>query len=157
MKSIKLSNKSGFTLIEILVAIGIVLVLGFIIVTTFVSFRKNQSLSLDTQTITTVLSQARNQTISSKNSTSYGVHFGTSKITLFTGTVYNSLDTTNEDFNLSSTDTILSVGLNGGGNDVIFERLTGETSRNGTVVVSSPGIAQSKTVTIYKTGLVESQ
>jgi prepilin-type N-terminal cleavage/methylation domain-containing protein len=147
----------GFTVIELLVSLGIIIVLSAVIITTFIQFKKNQALSKDTETVVEVLSQARNQTLSSKNSSAYGVHFASNKITLFTGNAYSVSDPANQDFNLNSTDTVLTISLTGSGTDVVFNRLTGETSQDGTVIISSPGLSQSKTVTIYKTGVIESQ
>ena len=99
--------------------------------------------------------EARGQTLSSENSSQYGVHFTSSKITLFTGSSYIVGTSTNQDFNLTSTDTILTITLTGGGNDIVFNRLTGETTQNGTVVVSSTLATTTRTVTIYKTGVVD--
>ncbi len=153
----KIKSNSGFTLIELIVVLIIIFVLSLIILTTFTNFRKNQALEKDTELVVQVLRQARNQTLSSKNSTVYGVHFTAPQVTLFTGGVYSSGDINNQNYTLSSTDTILTISLTGGGSNVVFQRLSGETTQNGTVVVSSPGISKTKTVTIYRTGLVESQ
>ena len=148
--------KSGFTILELAIVIAIMATLSAIIISTFISFRKNQALEKDTEIVVQVLEQARNQTLSSKNSSVYGVHFTAPKITLFKGSSYVANDSNNQDFVLSSTDTILTISLTGAGVDVIFNRLTGETSQDGTVTVSSPGLSRTKTVTIYKTGVVES-
>ena len=153
----KLSFKHGFTLVELLVVVAIMSVVSMIIFNTFVTFKTNQALNMDTDTVVEVLRQARNQTLTSKNSSSYGVHFSSTKVTLFVGTSYIVGSPTNQDFILSSTDTILTISLAPSGSDVVFDRLTGETVNYGTVVVSSPGISKSKTVTIYKTGLMEYQ
>ncbi|MFA5888670.1 MAG: type II secretion system protein [Candidatus Paceibacterota bacterium] len=153
----KLSFKHGFTLVELLVVVAIMSVVSMIIFNTFVTFKTNQALNMDTDTVVEVLRQARNQTLTSKNSSSYGVHFSSTKVTLFVGTSYIAGSPTNQDFILSSTDTILTISLTPSGSDVVFDRLTGETVNYGTVVVSSPGISKSKTVTIYKTGLMEYQ
>ena len=154
-----ISNRkaNGFTLVELLIVLSILALLIGITLTTFISFRKSQSLALDVQTITSVLRQARNQTLSSKNASVYGVHFSQGVVTLFTGATYTVGAATNEDFNLSGADTIVTISLAGGGSDVVFIRLTGETVQNGTIVVSSPSTSQAKTVTIYKTGLIDSQ
>ena len=148
--------KSGFTILELAIVIAIMATLSAIIISTFISFRKNQALEKDTEIVVQVLEQARNQTLSSKNSSVYGVHFTAPKITLFKGSSYVANDSNNQDFVLSSTDTILTISLAGGGSDIVFNRLTGETTQNGTIVVSSPGLSRTKTVTIYKTGVVES-
>ena len=153
----KLSFKSGFTVLELLVSLAIMSVLVVIVFNTFTAFRRNQALNMDTDIIIEVLRQARNQTLSSKNSSVYGVHFAPPKITLFVGANYVQNNPTNQDFVLSSSDTILTINLAPSGSDVVFNRLTGETVNFGTVVVSSTGISKTKTVTIYKTGLTESQ
>jgi len=57
---------------------------------------------------------------------------------------------------LNASDAVFNITLAGGGSDVIFNRLTGETSQNGVITLSSPSTAQIKTVTVYKTGVVES-
>lgn len=147
----------GYSILEILIVLGVMAIISGIIFTMFVSFRKNQALSLDVQTITSVLRQARNQTIASKNSSSYGVHFATSTITLFTGDSYVQNNASNQVYSINSVDAIVTISLYGGGSDVVFRRLTGETSQSGSVTVSSVSTSQTKTVTIYGTGLVESQ
>ena len=153
----KTFHKKGLSIAEILVALGIMALVVSIFLSTFISFRKNQALDKDTEAIVEVLVEARRQTLDSKNSSNYGVHLSAAQITSFTGGVYNSGDSSNINYPLNSTDTILTISLVGGGSDVVFNRLTGETSESGTVVVSSPGISRTKTVTIYKTGVIESQ
>ena len=149
--------KKGFTLVEVLIVLGILAILSVIIFSTFIEFRKNQALVMDTDTIVEVLRQARNQTLLSKGPSVYGVHFTSSKITLFTGENYVDNNVANQDFTLNSTDTILTINIVPAGADIVFNRLTGETVNFGTIVVSLSGGSKSKTVTIYKTGLIESQ
>ena len=145
---------SGFTLTEILVAILILSLLAGFIFSTFISFRKNQSMSLDTETVLETIRQARSQTLSSKGGELYGVHFSSSKITLFTGNAYNQNGAGNISFDMNPNN-IISWNLSGGGNDVVFSRLNGETTNDGTITISSQGNSP-KTITIYKTGLIES-
>lgn len=153
----KISNTLGFTVIEILVVVGILAVLTAIVFATFVQFRKHQALEKDTELIVEVLSQAHAQTLSSQNSSQYGVHFSASQITLFAGNVYSAGASTNQNYSINSLDTILTISLNGGGADVVFNRLSGESSQYGTITVSSPSTSRTKTVTIYKTGVIESR
>ena len=148
---------SGFTLLEVLIVLVIIAVLVMIILGTFIEFRKSQAIEKDTELVVQVLNQARNQTLYSKNSSAYGVHFSTNEITLFTGSTFSAGAIDNDNYILASTETSLTTTLTGGGSDVVFKRLSGETEQDGTVVVSSSGITKTKTVTIYKTGLVKSQ
>ncbi len=154
---LSLRSEGGLTTIELIVSLAILTVLTIVVLTSLISFKKNQSLSKDSGTVVEVLRQARNQTLSSKNSSNYGVHMATTTVTLFAGSSYSSGASTNQDFLLSSTDTILTISLAGGESNVVFNRLTGETAQNGTVVISSPDVSETKTVTIYKTGLIEFQ
>ncbi len=147
--------KKGFSLIEIIIVIGILGLLTAISVATFVTFRNSQGLNKDTETVVEVLEQARTQTLSSQNGSAYGVHFGTSAVTLFAGGTYAAGAAGNQIFSLLSSDTILTITLTGAGSDVVFNRLTGETGQDGTIVLSSASAGRTRTVTIYKTGVVE--
>lgn len=154
MNKIQKKLSSGFTLIELIMVLTIMAVLAAIVFSSFIKWRDSNSLSKDTETIISVLRQARNQTLSSKNSSVYGVRFATTTVTLFAGTNYSVSTTTNKVFNLGKGN-ILTITLAGNGKDVVFQRLTGETSQNGTVVISSPRLTTIKTITIYKTGVTE--
>ncbi|MFZ2522787.1 MAG: type II secretion system protein [Minisyncoccia bacterium] len=146
----------GLTLVELLVVISILAILGLVILTSFIGFRSNQSLQKDAELVVELLNQARNQTISSKNLSQYGVNFSTSTATVFTGSVYSALASDNEVHNLLSASNSISVSLNGGSSSVVFERLSGGTNQNGTITLTSSGLSGTKTVTIYSTGVISS-
>ena len=150
---------SGFTLIEILVAIAIFLILGAIFIGVFVSLNREQALFGGVTTVKAVLSEARSKTLSSEGSLQYGVHFDDTSgvLTLFEGGSYDSGAPTNMDFPLHSFVDITDVSLSGGGDDIIFKKLTGETDQDGEVVllVSDGSEFRYATVTIYATGVVE--
>ncbi len=146
----------GFTLIELIVVIGILVVISGIIVGAFVVFNHSEAVDKDTEMIVETLRLARSQTLASKNATQYGVHFSPSSITLFSGSSYVASASSNVVFSLHSDDTISSVSIPAGGEDVIFDRLTGATADAGTVTISSTDSSLSKSVTIYNTGLIQS-
>ena len=77
------------------------------------------------------------------------------QIIIFRGTTYDAGTSTNIVEQVLPLAEISSTSLNGGGNDIVFERLTGETDNYGTVFISIPGTTVSSTITIYETGLVE--
>jgi prepilin-type N-terminal cleavage/methylation domain-containing protein len=149
-------TRNGFSVIEIIIVIAIMSLLMGLAVSTFITYRKREAFNKDTETVTEILTQARAQTLQSKGGLQYGVHFATSQVTLFSGTAYATSTVSNSVYPLISTDLILNISLTGGGSDVIFKRLTGETDQNGTIVVDVPSLSQTKTVTIYKTGLIDS-
>lgn len=141
-------------MVELLAVVAIMGILVTITINTFVQEKNTQALELDTETVVETLRQARSQTLSSQNASQYGVHFASSTITLFAGSSYATGSSGNKVFNLSSFDS-LTTSLTGGGSDVLFNRLSGETNQNGTIVVSSLATTSTKTVTIYNTGLVQ--
>lgn len=150
----KSNHDRGFTLIEILIALGIGLVLTTVVLSVFMNFRSYQALDKDVGLIVEVIRQAKSLTLNSKNSSQYGVHFESGSITIFTGASYSSTSPTNlvHTFNsgVSATTT-----LTGSVRDIVFKRLSGETDNNGTIVLSSQFSTTTKTITVYKTGLVE--
>lgn len=149
-------KKGGFTLIELIVVVAILVVISGIIISAFVVFNHSQAVDKDTEMVVETLRLARSQTLASKNATQYGVHFSPLSITLFSGSSYVASASTNVVFSLHSGDTISSVTIPAGGEDVIFDRLTGATTDAGTVTVSSADLSLSKSVTIYSTGLIQS-
>jgi Tfp pilus assembly protein FimT len=155
MPNLKVNIIKGFTTIELLSVLCILFILTFIGLNMFISFRQNQSLQKDTETIVEVLAEAHSQTLSSKNASQYGVHVDTQKVTLFLGNSYNAGNATNKEFSLSASDIVLTTNFSDGGNDIVFQRLTGEAVQSGTITVSVPSTSQIKTVTIYKTGVIE--
>lgn len=100
-----------------------------------------------------LLSEARAKTLSSEDQTVYGVHFETSQIVLFKGLSYSPTDPGNQTTVLHSEVEISNIALNGGGSEVIFQRLTGDTLQYGTVTFRlKVDSAQNRTITIGQSG-----
>ena len=84
----------------------------------------------------------------------YGVHFASTSVTLFSGGAYMVSDPSNKVVTLHSRALIATTTLAGGGSNVFFKRLTGETDEVGEVIiVLKSNEAASTTVTINKTGV----
>lgn len=154
-----LKNK-GVTIFELLIAISIIAIIVAIVVPSLSSFRNSRTLASTTQDIVSLLNNARNNTIASLNSTNYSVHFETGRYVYFTGSTFNNGDATNIVTTLDSSVIIPASGginLNGAGSDVIFARLSGETTDYGTIIVRlSSDATRQKTITISKTGSISS-
>lgn len=147
-------NKRGFTAIELLVGIAVIAVIFSIATGPLKSFRDSQILASDTENILSILKEARSQTIFSKNSSQYGVHFESGRAVLFQGTVFGEPNANNKEFRLNSNLSISNWSLNGGGQDVIFKRLTGTTDQFGTVTAAlKNNPAKVKIINISETGI----
>jgi prepilin-type N-terminal cleavage/methylation domain-containing protein len=158
----KTKNKKflGFTAVEMIVTVSIIAIVCAIALPSLSKFHNQQVLQNTTEDIVTTLNEARNNTISSKNSNTYGVHFETNRILLFTGTTYVSNDPANVPTVFDTAAVIPVTGginLYGGGSDVVFDRITGDTTEYGTIIVRlSIDATQQKTISISKIGVISS-
>ncbi|MBV22261.1 MAG: hypothetical protein CMI57_02065 [Parcubacteria group bacterium] len=148
--------KKGFTMTETIIIVAVSIILFAIIVSAFSGFNKNQSLNSTSSEVVSVLNEARALTLASLDNKAYGVHFQSDKVILFKGSVFSSSDPDNKITTISSKISISNISLNGGGDDIIFQRLTGKTDQDGTItlsLVSDP--SKSKTITVGVSGIIE--
>lgn len=125
----------GFTVIEIMIVLFILSVLTAIIFTSVSAFRSGKALQVVAEEILSLLDEGRGNTLAAKDSYAYGVHFESDSTTLFRGTSYSSSDLTNKKVDVDGAVEISSISLAGGGQDVLFQKLTGKTGQNGTVTI----------------------
>ncbi|KKU25889.1 MAG: hypothetical protein UX39_C0016G0010 [Candidatus Magasanikbacteria bacterium GW2011_GWA2_46_17] len=147
----------GFTLIEILITLAIAGIVTLLVTGAFSSATGLKMLDKETALALSLLEQARNQTLSSKASSVYGVHFETAKTVLFVGPIYSASSNSNTVEPMNPLVQISAITLVGGGSDVVFKRLTGETDQSGTVTLALVASStRQKTITIFATGLAQS-
>ena len=147
----------GFSAIEILIVLVIVTILALIISNKYSSFRESQSLSNTVEEVIALIDEAHSRTLAGDNATTYSVRLETSKAVLFAGTTYTSGASTNKTINIDSVVNLASISLNGGGQEIKFDAITGDTSQYGTFVVKlASSTTGQKTVTVSKTGFVSS-
>lgn len=143
-------------MIEIIIAITIAGILTLIVSGAFSPANSRETLDKRTVIALSLLEQARNQTLSAKGALAYGVHFETTKAVLFTGPTYSALAGTNVVEPMSPLIQVSDISIVGGGSEVVFNRLTGETAQSGTITLSLVASStQQKTITIYNTGIAE--
>lgn len=149
--------KKGFSLLELIIVVGIMAILGAITIFSLISMNNAELVSRDVFQVRSLLDRARSQTLSAKDDSQYGVHFTQTSVTLFKGSAYSPSDPENYVFNLDDRVLISSFVFSGQGNDVVFYRLTGETSVSGTVTfILKKDPSKTKTITISKTGIIQS-
>lgn len=148
-------TKKGFTLVEISIVVALIGILLGVSLAGFVFQRKRTDLKSSAQEIINVLRLAQSKTLASTDNTQYGAYFNNStspnQYVLFTGTNYAlrnpSLDVV---YSLPVSMEFGSVNFNGG-NEVIFEKLTGETNQPGQLslrIISD----QSQTENVFVSG-----
>ena len=151
----KISKSEGITLLEILLVIAISsLLLGFV-ASPLLSFYRQIVFQGATENVLAMLDEARKSTLSSYYSSQYGVYFDTDKVVLFRGATYSASDPNNDVYTFNNNVQISTTTLSGGVDEVVFSRITGETSASGTVTMSTLIGSTTKNISIHSSGLVE--
>lgn len=148
-----LNYKKGINSIELLVVLAVLGVIFAIILPQFSKTREQQMLKNGVENTISAIDKAKTETLSSLNSSEYGVHFQADKVIIFKGKSFVPNTPDNENINITSPASISNVTL-GGVNDfsgeIYFNRLSGAPSAFGTVTISTP--SYSKLITISATG-----
>lgn len=144
----------GLTFLELTISVGILAILLVIVIPSFMDFRRNSILNTETQNVITLVNKARLSSMSSKEDMQYGIHFETSKVVLFQGDTYVAGLGTNEELVLNTALMLSSVVVNGGGADVVFQKVTGATNQNATTTLLATGGTASTTILVLPSGVV---
>ena len=148
----KFSNR-GFTLIEIITVIAILVILLLLTVSVFGRFKERQAIDVNAQIVAEALREARDKTLDSLDASAYGVHLASTTVTVFKGATYSPSDPENQERILASPVIVSSSTISGV--DILFERLTGETSDSGSIFVGVEGKSSPlKEIVVESTGLV---
>jgi len=158
IKNLKLktqNNNAGLTFLEVLGSLAIILILVALTAWGFSGFKGGQELNTAASSLLSTINEARSRSISSEDASQYGVHFESSKATLFKGGSYSASDPDNEELVISPSVDIYQITLNGGGPDILFQRLMGGTNEYGTVSLRLKNdTAQIKVITIEASGVI---
>lgn len=130
------NSKDGFTLIEILIVVGVFAILGAIVTYGFYSFFRTSEMKTAVDVVQAELRDARAKTIAAAGDSRHGVHFESDRVVVFAGAAYSASDPNNEIEVMPPGITIGTIALNGGGAEVIFDRLSGNTAQYGSVTLS---------------------
>ena len=145
----------GFTFLEIIIFLSIAVFLMVIIAVSFSSFHNNQELNTIVQKTTILINLARSKTLSSEGFSQYGVHFETSRVVLFRGVIFEESNSDNSVTTMPPLIEISNINLNGGGNNLIFQKLTGKTENYGTITLRiKSDTSKTKIIDIKTTGIV---
>ena len=157
MRMFQSNNAHGFMLLQLMIGIVVIGIWSGIVALNLGSFLGRQAVDNGVGDITTLLDEARSRTLAREGGTQYGVHLEATKAVLFSGTTYSSTAPDNRTVILDRSTQITSIALSGGGSDVIFDPLSGDTDEDGSFVVGSVTTsAGAKTVTITHAGQASS-
>lgn len=147
----------GISVVELLIVFAVLAVIFLIMLPQFSKIREQQVVKSAVGDILSSLNKARSQTLSSLNSSEYGVHFQSDRVIIFRGAVFSAGDANNETINIITPASITNVTLNlvsAIPGEIYFNRLSGSPSKTGAVTISTPNY--SKIITISATGVASS-
>lgn len=148
--------KKGYTFLELVIAISILGVLMMVVIPSFSDFRQNSLLNGDTTNLITLINRARLLSVSNNEDSQYGVHFESTKATLFKGTYV--VDTpSNEVVLFNNGISLSSISIDGGGSEILFEKVTGAASNTGDFTLSVSGVSKSVDIGVLASGVTTIQ
>jgi len=154
-----MKNSFGATFIELLVIISVLIILIAISGQVFVFFQKESTLNNAVEEIISILRLAQNKTLASEEADQYGVYFNTSiephEYIIFKGSNFSSRDISfDKVYPLPRALEIYSINL-AGGNEVVFNRLTGITNQSGDVSIRiKDDLTKNRTIYAEESGQV---
>ena len=138
----------GFTLIEALLSIAIIVILVGVSMPIYYSFQTRNDLDITTQNVASMLRRAQSYARSNNQDSAWSVKMQSTGSTLFKGTDFAGRNTVyDETVNISSNITV------GGLSEIGFASLTGVPNTNGTITLSSN--SDVRTITINAKGTVD--
>ena len=139
---------------ELLIVLAVLTILVSLVIPQFSRIRENQVLKSGVSDILSSLDKTRGQTLSSLNSSEYGMHFQSDQIIIFKGKVFSPGGSDNESVAITTPASIANVtlgGVSGVSGDLYFNRLSGSPSKTGAITLATPNF--SKIITISATGV----
>jgi len=142
--------KKGFSVIEILIVIGIVGVLSAVAVVNFNGSKITKIRQITTNNIVFALEKQKSFAEAGKGGLSQGIKFDENSYTTFSGSSYNASDLTNETLEIDSN---IGISVEGATSSVIFSRITGDVGGASTITIYEKNdVTKKTTITIGSLG-----
>lgn len=143
-------------MLELLITFGVLLSVVGIIAASFFQFRRRVVVDNAAGEVVGLLREARAFTLASRDGAAWGVHFEADAVTLFRGPTYTSGAAGNKAVRFASAVTLATTSIAGGGSDILFKKLTGESAPFGTTTISlvvDP--TKARAATVSSTGVID--
>ena len=151
---IRLGQSSGYTFVELLVVLAILIVLALVLFAGVQNYAQRQTKEAFILDVRSAVENARANTLARVGSTSRSVYVGTTSLVTFFGDTYSPGDSYIEELmyppNLYATTT-----LSDGGRTITFAGLTGTVAATGTIYLVDAAEHTTSTMIIYDTGLLK--
>jgi prepilin-type N-terminal cleavage/methylation domain-containing protein len=136
----------GFSIIEILVVLGIFAILFAISTSVYGSLKVQNNLSMALGSTVEALRYAENKARAGEQDSSWGVKIATNQITVFSGTNFAGRNSDN-DQTVNFPGGVSASGIS----EIVFDKITGKTNNIGTVTFASNASTKSFSLNSYGT------
>jgi prepilin-type N-terminal cleavage/methylation domain-containing protein len=155
MMRIKLKNKSGFTLLELMLVMAILAIIAFVSRDLYTNFALDATIDNNSKTIMFDLRSARNRAMNGQDDYNWGIHFVNSASDYYeifsTPTNYASASTTIESTNYLNGNITFSSPANGNSIDIIFTKISGLATATDIIIISG---TNQRTISVKSQGLI---
>lgn len=141
---------TGFTILEILIVLGIVSILISLSASPGLDFYRSQQIESKSREIVQNLRRSQMKAMSSESDSSFGIYFTTNSYTLFKGDNYALRQSGfDEVFEIPSIITLSGLS------EIVFSKLEGEPNVTGDIILTSN--SQTRTININELGRINLQ
>jgi len=160
MFQISNSQSKGFTILELLIATAILVVVGTISIPSITYLTRTPQLDGAFGEVISKIRLAQNKTLSSEGNSQYGVYFNTTpsphQYVLFKGSSWATrIIASDQTYSVPGIVEFSAVNTGGGGNQIVFDRLTGSTTNSGDVSLRlKSDSAETRTFYIDNSGVI---
>lgn len=161
MARVRQRRQRGFTIVETMVVLGIMVILSVIVVSTLLSRKSQYNLSSAVSQIAAMLRDAQSRSINQEKSTIWGVHFENSTSTapfyVLFYTAYSSSTAVNRQILPSGVRYSTSTLASGASLDITFAQITGIPSTLTSITLQltvGSAVTAFSSVTVGSSGLV---
>lgn len=145
------AGERGFTLIEMLLSVGLIALLAGLSTPIYETFNNRNDLDLNTQGVATMLRRAEIYARNMNGDSSWGVKVQNGSAVLFEGASYATRDTTQDE-----TDSIPStITVGGTVSEVVFAKFTATPNTSGTITLTHTANNEARTITLNTEGMVD--
>lgn len=156
------STKSGggFTLVETLLVVAMLIILSMIAVPLLNVFQTESDLQRSSQELMSTLRLAQDKTLASEDDSQFGVFFDNAttvhRYTFFKGTSYASRVPSFDETTFLPESVEFSVVNFGGGNEIVYDKVDGTTSQPGSISIHLlSDFARVQTIYVDSFGIIE--
>ena len=153
------SNSKAFTLIELVITIGILGILATVSFINIINYKQRQDLSSASQEIVTVIRNAQDRSLSQESGSRWGVYFenpssGTDFYELFQGSTYATGTIVSK--SVLSSNVQFDSPVSGSSSTIVFSPVTGLPDATTTIKISlTSSPTTSSTITINTNGKIQ--